>query len=72
MQKFTLFVALLALVIAVLAYQRAGGGVSQNVQSIQNAIEVMRKETADALARIERSVRPTDEGAAPVPAKPKP
>lgn len=69
MAKFALVVALIALVVAVMAYQKASGpgGVAE-LKSVERALESMRKETADALSRIERSIRP-DEGA---PGKPKP
>ena len=69
MAKFALLVALIALIVAVMAYQKASGpgGVGE-LNSVERALESMRKETADALSRIERSIRP-DEGA---PGKPKP
>jgi hypothetical protein len=72
MARFALFVAVIALVMAIVAYQKASGpGGPQELKSVERALESMRKETADALSRIERSIRPEDrpEGA---PAKPKP
>jgi len=68
MAKFALVVALIALIVAVMAYQKASPGGVAELKSVERALESMRKETADALSRIERSIRP-DEGA---PAKPKP
>jgi hypothetical protein len=61
MAKFALFVALIALVVAGLAYQKASGpGGLQEIRSVERALEAMRKETADALSRIERSIRPDE------------
>ena len=67
--------ALLALVISVialgaslLAYQEVGGAAAlrRQVERLQDVVETARRETADALQRIERSVRPGDrEPAAP-------
>ncbi len=73
MAKVALVLSLIALVVAIMAYQKAGGsgGVQDNVKALQSALEVMRRETADALSRIERSVRPNDRSQE-APAKPKP
>jgi hypothetical protein len=57
-----LLISLIALGISILAYQEAGGerGVQEQVRVLRDTVESVRKETADALARIERAVRPTE------------
>ena len=60
MAKLALFVSLIALGIAVLAYQKAGGA-----KDLAGQLEVLRQETADSLARLEKALRPGD-------AKPRP
>ncbi len=59
MAKLALLVSLVALVIAILAYQQAGGAraLQDNVQSLQSALDAARRETADAFARMERALR---------------
>jgi hypothetical protein len=72
MAKLAFVVALISLVVAILAYQKAAGsGGLDELRTLKSALEVMRQETADTLARIERSIRPADapEGA---PGKAKP
>jgi hypothetical protein len=77
MAKVALVVALIALVIAVLAYRETGGtrALEESVRSLQRGLDVARKETADALARLERALRspeaPESPAARPAP-KPKP
>lgn len=72
MAKLALAVALLALVVAVMAYQKASGpGGVKELQALRSAVEVMRKETADTLARIERTIRPGD-AEEPAPRRSKP
>jgi hypothetical protein len=72
MAKLALVISLLALVIAVLAYREAGGSraLQENVRSLQGALEVARKETADALARVERALRSPSEAPDPLAGKP--
>jgi type II secretory pathway pseudopilin PulG len=62
MAKVALIIAVLALVIAVLAYQEAGGAraLQENIRTLQGALEAARKETADALARMERALRSSE------------
>lgn len=64
-----LLISLIALGTSILAYREAGGSLAlkDQVQALQTAMETARKETADALARVERAVRPT-EGPGNVPA----
>ncbi|HEV8674845.1 MAG TPA: hypothetical protein VGX21_12430 [Methylomirabilota bacterium] len=62
MAKVALLISVLALVIAILAYQEAGGtrALQENIRSLQSALDVARKETADALARMERAIRSSE------------
>lgn len=52
-----LLISITALVIAILAYQRTGAGMKQ----VQEALESARRETANALGRLEEVVRGTQE-----------
>ncbi len=54
MAKLALLVSLIALVISVLAYQKAGGSVD-----LAEQLKMMRKETADSLSRMEKALRPS-------------
>ena len=49
-------IAVVALVIAILAYRKAGG----SAEDMQRQIESVRQKTADTLARMEKSVRGED------------
>ena len=49
-------IAVVALVIAILAYRKAGG----SSEDMQRQIESVRQKTADTLARMEKSVRGED------------
>lgn len=55
-----LIISLIALGASLVAYQEVGGtrALMQQVERLQDVVEAARKETADALQRIERSVRP--------------
>lgn len=57
-----LVISLIALGVSVLAYREAGGSLAlkAQVQALQGAVETARKETADALARLEQAVRPAE------------
>jgi hypothetical protein len=59
MDIVTLIIAVLALVIAVLAYVRAGGfeDLRNQVKAVGPATEALRTKTADALDRLEGVVR---------------
>lgn len=67
-----LLISLIALGTSILAYREAGGGraLREQVQTLQSALETVRKETADTLTRIERAVRPAEKSET-VPAQPK-
>jgi hypothetical protein len=62
MAFLALLISLIALGISIMAYREAGGSLAlkEQVQALQTAVETARKETADALARLEQAVRPSD------------
>ena len=62
MAKLALVVSLIALVVAILAYQEAGG-----IKDLGKKIEAVRQDAANALAAAEKALRPADG-----PAKSKP
>ncbi|MBI3456210.1 MAG: hypothetical protein HY002_10530 [Candidatus Rokubacteria bacterium] len=70
MAKVALVVSLIALVVAALAYKEAGGAraLQENIQALQSALDVAKRETADALAKMERALRPA-EGPEKAPAR---
>jgi hypothetical protein len=76
MARVALVISLIALVIAVLAYKEAGGtrALQENIRSLQSALDVARRETADALSKMERALRSESRESTPakpaVPAKP--
>jgi hypothetical protein len=55
-----LLVSLIALGVSILAYQETRGeqALREQVRTLQGALETVRRETADALGRIERAIRP--------------
>ena len=55
MAKFALLVALIALGVAILAYEKAGG-----TKDLASQIETVRQETADSLSRMEKALRRGD------------
>jgi CHASE3 domain sensor protein len=57
-----LIISVIALGISLLAYQEVGGtrALMRQVERLQDIVEAARRESADALQRIERSVRPAD------------
>jgi hypothetical protein len=65
MAQLAFLISLVALGIAILAYQEAGGSkdLSKKVESLR---EDLRRETADGLAKMERALR----SAEPVKSKP--
>jgi hypothetical protein len=71
--KLALLVSLIALVIAILAYKEAGGtrALDEHVRALQGALDAARRESADALARLERALR-SSESRESAPAKPAP
>jgi F0F1-type ATP synthase membrane subunit b/b' len=59
-----LFISIAALVIAVMAYQRTGADLvlRERVESLQEALDSARQDTANALGRLEELVRGSKEG----------
>ncbi len=57
-----LVISLIVLGVSIQAYREAGGSLEMKaqVQVLQGAVETVRKETADALARLEQAVRPAE------------
>jgi hypothetical protein len=55
-----LAISLVALGVSIYAYREVGGTQSlrEQVQALQQAAEAARKDTADALARMEKAIRP--------------
>ncbi len=72
MDAFTLLIALVALVIAVIAFQRTGGikELRQEVDSLSFKTESVRDRTANMLDRFEQAVRGKTRTAPPT--KPEP
>ena len=77
MEVFTLFIALVALIISILAYQRTGGtfdlkrhlesppastDLKKQMESLMAMTDSLREKTADALDRLEKAVRKTEKG----------
>jgi len=58
-----LLVSIAAIVIALMAYERTGADVNlrQQVESLQQALDGARQETANALDRLEKRLRGTQE-----------
>jgi cell division protein FtsL len=77
MEGITLLIAVVALIIAILAYQRTGGtadlkrqidsatsgiDLKKQVESLTVMTDALREKTADALDRLEKMVRKTEKG----------
>jgi len=77
MEALTLLIAVIALIIAILAYQRTGGtadlarriesGVSSDdlkkqMAALTTMTDALREKTADALDRLEKVIRKTEKG----------
>ena len=77
MEGITLLIAVVALIIAILAYQRSGGAtdlkreaesstsysdLKKQVESLGTLTDSLREKTADALDRLEKVVRKTERG----------
>ncbi|MEW5980170.1 MAG: hypothetical protein AB1898_30615 [Acidobacteriota bacterium] len=52
----TFLIAVAALIIAILAYKRSGG----SKQDLQSQLDNLRQKTADALSKMEKSLRGED------------
>jgi len=77
MEGITLLIAVVALIIAILAYQRTGGtadlkrhmestssslDLKKQVDSLTAMTDALREKTADALDRLEKVIRKTEQG----------
>ena len=77
MEGITLLIAVVALIIAILAYQRTGGtadlkrqidsaassvDLTKKVESLTVMTDALREKTADTLDRLEKMVRKTEKG----------
>ena len=75
MEGITLLIAVVALIIAILAYQRTGGtadlkrqidsatssvDLTKKVESLTVMTDALREKTADALDRLEKMIRKTE------------
>ena len=57
MVGITFIIAVVALVIAILAYRKAGG----SSEALQRQVDSVRQKTADTLAKVEKSVRGSED-----------
>jgi len=77
MEGITLLIAVVALIIAILAYQRTGGtaelkrqievgasspDLKKQIDALMAITDALREKTADALDRLEKVVRKTEKG----------
>ena len=77
MEGITLLIAVVALVLSILAYQRTGGttdlkrhfdstfssgDLKKQVETLATMVDSLREKTADALDRLEKSIRKTEKG----------
>ena len=77
MEGITLLIAVVALVLSILAYQRTGGtaelkrhfesttssgDLKKQVEALTAIVDSLREKTADALDRLEKTIRKTEKG----------
>ena len=77
MEGITLLIAVVALVLSILAYQRTGGpaelkrhlesttspgDLRKQVETLTTLVDSMREKTADTLDRLEKAIRKTEKG----------
>ena len=77
MEGITLLIAVVALVLSILAYQRTGGTVElkrhlesttpsgdlkKQMEALTAIVDSLREKTADALDRLEKTIRKTEKG----------
>lgn len=75
MEAVTLLIAVVALILSILAYQRSGGftelkreiesrtsspDLKKQIESLMAVTESLREKTADALDRLEKAIRKTE------------
>lgn len=61
MRLLILLVAVAALVIAILAYKKAGGDTKELTRELEKPLDRFREKTADTLSKMEESLRKKDE-----------
>ena len=61
MKLLILIVAVGALVIALLAYRKAGGSSDDLTKELEKPLDQIREKTADTLSKMEKSLRKEDE-----------
>ncbi len=63
MTVLALIISIIALVIAVLAYQKAGGirDLQEQAEALRFVADNLREKTADALDKLEKSLRKSEE-----------
>jgi hypothetical protein len=77
MEAITLLIAVVALIISILAYQRTGGtaeikrqlesttssvDLKKQIEALVSMTDALREKTADALDRLEKTIRKTEKG----------
>lgn len=64
MSVLALIISLVALVLAIKAYQRAGGEaeLKKRVEGLSSALDSLREKTADLLSKAEAALRKKEEG----------
>ena len=77
MEGITLLIAVVALVLSILAYQRTGGtselkrhldsttssgDLKKQVEALNAIVDTLREKTADALDRLEKTIRKNEKG----------
>jgi len=76
MEGITLLIAVVALVLSILAYQRTGGtaelkrqidsassgDLKKQMETLTTIVDSLRDKTADALERLEKTIRKTERG----------
>ncbi len=61
MKLIILLVAVAALVVALLAYKKAGGDTKDLTKELEKPLDSIREKTADTLSKMEKSLRKEDE-----------
>ena len=77
MEGITLLIAVVALILSILAYQRTGGtselkrhldsatssgDLKKQVEALNAIVDTLREKTADALDRLEKTIRKSEKG----------
>ena len=67
MSAFTLIVSIIALVLAVVSFRRTGGlqDIKSQINNLESITGPLREKTANALEKMEKSLRKTGKGETP-------